>query len=559
MDLERFFNNDAEWDLAGWMREHLQSIDPRLMWEYGPGANRGHRLVITPEGAHHLRPLVDEIIARAPQLPDWLFFNHRTPEPVGHMARTVHARSGVEPAFTAVALAPGRAQPHRLTFQFPAGFLEYQRPVAHTQAVVAAEALLGEDLLGDWLGKLDAEARVAHPLPPSALPRAFAALAGTQRAKLPAEPLLDLVDCFAAHHDRVEPQASRGLRASLRSALGAHPAPELWRNAHSDQRFWPGRFTRCGETFCYLKIDRGEMESDPRLDHHVRFETPLDGALRSRRYGCVIGAGTGLRYTYVDLAHPRYGGCAAAPAQAVPACRRIAPSMAAVLRQLARRRVDRHVARQPATADALERLAFESRQTRELETACPPSSSCAKGTTRLHRLRYAREHRLAQAEGALLLRAGQDLRFSRCLHRHRRLCRAQHRAAKLLSRDHAEHIKLDTPADIFETWREMHKILREEYHMNPRRESDDAYETTRMTALIANPHGIFGVTPARDVESYPRFWAVGSGAPFALGALFTLYERDHDVEEIARAGVAAGAEFDEGSELPIVAHRVKLS
>ena len=50
---------------------------------------------------------------------------------------------------------------------------------------------------------------------------------------------------------------------------------------------------------------------------------------------------------------------------------------------------------------------------------------------------------------------------------------------------HAEHIKLDTPAEIFETWREMHKILREEYHMNPRRESDDAYETTRMTALIA--------------------------------------------------------------------------
>ena len=124
---------------------------------------------------------------------------------------------------------------------------------------------------------------------------------------------------------------------------------------------------------------------------------------------------------------------------------------------------------------------------------------------------------------------------------------------------YAEHIKLGTPADIFETWREMHKILREEYHMNPRRESDDAYETTRMTALIANPHGIFGITPARDVESYPRFWAVGSGAPFALGALFTLYERDHDVEEIARAGVAAGAEFDEGSELPIVAHRVKLS
>jgi ATP-dependent protease HslVU (ClpYQ) peptidase subunit len=105
----------------------------------------------------------------------------------------------------------------------------------------------------------------------------------------------------------------------------------------------------------------------------------------------------------------------------------------------------------------------------------------------------------------------------------------------------------------------MHRTLREDYHLNPRRESDDAYETTRMTALVANPHGIFGVTPSRDVEAYPRFWAVGSGASFALGAMFTLYERSADAEEIARAGIAAGAEFDEGSELPIIVHAVRLA
>jgi ATP-dependent protease HslVU (ClpYQ) peptidase subunit len=124
---------------------------------------------------------------------------------------------------------------------------------------------------------------------------------------------------------------------------------------------------------------------------------------------------------------------------------------------------------------------------------------------------------------------------------------------------HAEQVNLATPADIFETWRQMHKTLREDYHLNPRRESDDAYETTRMTALVANPNGIFGVTPSRDVEAYPRFWAVGSGASFALGAMFTLYERSADAEEIARAGIAAGAEFDEGSELPIIVHAVRLA
>ena len=124
---------------------------------------------------------------------------------------------------------------------------------------------------------------------------------------------------------------------------------------------------------------------------------------------------------------------------------------------------------------------------------------------------------------------------------------------------HAEQVRLSTAAEIFETWRQMHKALREEYHMNPRAESDDAYETTRMTALIANPTGIFGITPSHDVEAYPRFWAVGSGAPFALGAMFALYERNHEVEEVARAGVAAGAEFDDGSELPIVLHTIALA
>jgi ATP-dependent protease HslVU (ClpYQ) peptidase subunit len=97
-----------------------------------------------------------------------------------------------------------------------------------------------------------------------------------------------------------------------------------------------------------------------------------------------------------------------------------------------------------------------------------------------------------------------------------------------------DNVKLDTPAEIFETWRQMHRTLREEYHMNPRAETDDAYETTRMSALLASPRGIFGVTPSRDVEAFPRFWAIGSGAAFAVGAMFTLYERSHDAEEIAR-------------------------
>ena len=122
-----------------------------------------------------------------------------------------------------------------------------------------------------------------------------------------------------------------------------------------------------------------------------------------------------------------------------------------------------------------------------------------------------------------------------------------------------ENVSLDTPAEIFETWRTMHKVLREEYHMNPRRETEDPYETTRMSALVANSRGIFGVTPARDVESFPRFWAIGSGTDFALGAMYVMYARTDEVEAIARAGVEAGAEFDDASDLPVIVHAIELA
>lgn len=123
---------------------------------------------------------------------------------------------------------------------------------------------------------------------------------------------------------------------------------------------------------------------------------------------------------------------------------------------------------------------------------------------------------------------------------------------------HPENVNLDSPADIFETWRVMHVVLESEYHLNPRKDSDDAYKTTRMSALIAGPRGIFSVTPARDVEALPRFWAIGSGTDFALGAMFALYDSTDNVEQVARAGVEAGAEFDDASDLPVIAQTLEL-
>ena len=113
---------------------------------------------------------------------------------------------------------------------------------------------------------------------------------------------------------------------------------------------------------------------------------------------------------------------------------------------------------------------------------------------------------------------------------------------------------------IFESFRALHAELKERYFLNPREEEadKDPYESSRMDALIASPHGIFGVYALREVYDYRRFWAAGSGADYALGAMHAVWDRVDEAEEIARIGIAAGAEFDSGSGLPLTSRRFAL-
>jgi len=77
--------------------------------------------------------------------------------------------------------------------------------------------------------------------------------------------------------------------------------------------------------------------------------------------------------------------------------------------------------------------------------------------------------------------------------------------------------------------------------------------------MIANPSGIFAVYSMREVFEFDRFWSIGSGRDFALGAMYAIYEREADPAAIARAGIEAGAEFDTGTSTPITLHQVRIA
>src|SRR4051812_35728187 len=121
--------------------------------------------------------------------------------------------------------------------------------------------------------------------------------------------------------------------------------------------------------------------------------------------------------------------------------------------------------------------------------------------------------------------------------------------------------QLDLPGKgaIYETFRKMHPILKDEAFLNPKEEDDDPYESSQMTVMIANPSGIYAVYSMREVFEFERFWAIGSGRDFALGAMFTLYDKAKDAQKVAEAGVRAGAEVDTGTSLPLATHEVALA
>lgn len=129
-------------------------------------------------------------------------------------------------------------------------------------------------------------------------------------------------------------------------------------------------------------------------------------------------------------------------------------------------------------------------------------------------------------------------------------------------RDRRVHFDLRDRLRIFESFRALHAVLKDQYFLNPKDGDDndsDPYESSRIDALIAGPHGIFGVYALREVYEYACFWAIGSGAEYALGAMHAAYGSAEDAEAVARAGIEAGAAFDSGSGLPMTRRTFTLT
>jgi ATP-dependent protease HslVU (ClpYQ) peptidase subunit len=108
------------------------------------------------------------------------------------------------------------------------------------------------------------------------------------------------------------------------------------------------------------------------------------------------------------------------------------------------------------------------------------------------------------------------------------------------------NVRLLDQHTIFSFFRVFWKDLHERYSFvsDQRHDDESPFGDLDASFLVANKNGIFCVACDMSVTQFEQYYAIGSGAPYGLGALHASYREDADPEAVARKGVEAAIALD---------------
>lgn len=107
-------------------------------------------------------------------------------------------------------------------------------------------------------------------------------------------------------------------------------------------------------------------------------------------------------------------------------------------------------------------------------------------------------------------------------------------------------VRLTNPKSIFSFfrvfWRELHE--RYSFVSDQRPDDDSPFGDLDASFLVISANGIYSVACDMSVTELQRYYAIGSGASYALGALHALYKPNMDAEKLAARSVQSAIALD---------------
>lgn len=301
-EIRESFSDDSDFDIPAFMREHLEQVDQRLGWEFGPALEGDdERLVITPEHRLYLRPLADAIIARAPKIDGFELYHARPAESPDVALAAVEAETERELGRCKVSTAVDEMNRVTLKFFMPDAL---DRELGAVQAAIAAESLLGEEAFARWTGRIEVVDREegSNWVPLEELKRHVFAEVANIDATLRETPLVMNVDRLQWSLWRLSPPQKDEYPRQQDLIMGSSALDSMSACAQLGQNFDSRRYSRVGETFCFLKFDGEGRKIAARMEERKQVEKAVNEALIEAKLGVVVGTGTGKKYSYLDLA-----------------------------------------------------------------------------------------------------------------------------------------------------------------------------------------------------------------------------------------------------------------
>ena len=281
--------------VVDWFGKNLKPIDKYIMWELGPGRGETQNiLTLTAESHKELRPIIDTIIERAPQMKEWKFQAYKEPLPPDLIEGMLDSKGGYTlPAFKTVCKA---TSDNRIDVIFYAPSFKSANAQKDLECCfLVCESVLGEENLDKWLGLLEtknSQSQMKSELAATRLSKDFNLAKQQILKKLPDQFQYDL----KSPENFVVIKLKTPLQPQRITMITAYP--NLGKSLFSDS-FYSERFSKWGEKFCYLEIDRvGEFLVS---DDANKFEDCLDTSLRKSQAGCVVASGKGTNTIYLDL------------------------------------------------------------------------------------------------------------------------------------------------------------------------------------------------------------------------------------------------------------------